>query len=44
MAQCCGLDDRAAEQIERARRQHPVPFQSVDELLAFAELDASTWA
>ncbi|MDQ2587319.1 hypothetical protein CKY47_25705 [Saccharothrix yanglingensis] len=44
IAQCCGLDDRAAEQIERARRQHPVPFQSVDELLAFAELDASTWA
>lgn len=43
IAQCCGLDDRAAEQIERARRQHPVPFQSVDELLVFAELDVSSW-
>ncbi|MFT7841090.1 helix-hairpin-helix domain-containing protein [Saccharothrix sp. BKS2] len=43
IAQCCGLDDRAAEQIERARQQHPFPFHSVDELLVFAELDVSTW-
>ncbi|MFD7652843.1 helix-hairpin-helix domain-containing protein [Actinosynnema sp. NPDC059797] len=43
IAQCCGLDDRAAEQIERARHQHPLPFQSVDELLVFAELDVSAW-
>ncbi|CAL9624717.1 hypothetical protein SUDANB95_05899 [Actinosynnema sp. ALI-1.44] len=43
IAQCCGLDEHAAERIERARQQHPVPFQSVDELLVFAELDVSTW-
>ncbi|WP_202918975.1 hypothetical protein [Saccharothrix deserti] len=43
IAQCCGLDDRAADQIERAHQQHPVPFQSVDELLVFAELDVSAW-
>jgi hypothetical protein len=43
IAQCCGLDDRAAEQIERARSQHSLPFHSVDELLVFAELDVSVW-
>jgi hypothetical protein len=43
IAQCCGLDEHAAEQIERARHQHPVPFQSVDELLVFVELDVSAW-
>ncbi|MFI9006786.1 helix-hairpin-helix domain-containing protein [Actinosynnema sp. NPDC053489] len=43
IARCCGLDDRAAAQIEQARQQHPVPFQSVDELLVFAELDVTTW-
>jgi hypothetical protein len=43
IAQCCGLDNHAAEQLERARQQHPVPFQSVDELLVFAELDVSAW-
>lgn len=43
IAQCCGLDERAARQIERARSQHPIPFQSVDELLVFAELDISLW-
>ncbi|MCS7480384.1 hypothetical protein ACFFQW_16665 [Umezawaea endophytica] len=44
IAQCCGLDDRAAEQIEQiehARNQHSMPFHSVDELLVFAELDVS---
>jgi hypothetical protein len=43
IAQCCGLDDRAAEQIERARQQHSVPFHSVDELLVFAEVDVTVW-
>ncbi|MEV6718744.1 helix-hairpin-helix domain-containing protein [Lentzea sp. NPDC051208] len=43
IAHCCGLDDRAARQIERARSQHSLPFQSVDELLVFAELDVSAW-
>jgi len=43
IAQCCGLDAHAAEQINRARQQHPVPFQSVDELLVLAELDVTAW-
>lgn len=43
IAQSCGLDQHAAEQIERARRQHSIPFQSVDELLVVAELDVTVW-
>ncbi|MEU7479948.1 hypothetical protein AB0A63_28420 [Lentzea sp. NPDC042327] len=43
IAHCCGLDDRAARQIDRARNQRSLPFQSVDELLVFAELDVSLW-
>lgn len=43
IAHCCGLDERAARQIERARSQHSLPFQSVDELLVFAELDVRAW-
>ncbi|MFE2755015.1 hypothetical protein ACFXGA_23735 [Actinosynnema sp. NPDC059335] len=43
IVQCCGLNGRAAEQIECARQQHPLPFHSVDELLVFAELDVSAW-
>ncbi|MBW4720612.1 helix-hairpin-helix domain-containing protein [Saccharothrix obliqua] len=43
IAQCCGLNEQAAHQIDRARRDHPTPFHSVDELLVFAELDVTTW-
>lgn len=43
IAHYCGIDDRAARQIERARSQRSIPFQSVDELLVFAELDVSLW-
>ncbi|MGI5504190.1 ComEA family DNA-binding protein [Lentzea sp. CA-135723] len=43
IAQCCGLDEVAARQIERARSRHSVPFSSVDELLVFAELDVNAW-
>ncbi|MFD4643256.1 hypothetical protein ACFWN2_38535 [Lentzea sp. NPDC058436] len=43
IAHHCGLDERAVRQIERARSQRPLPFQSVDELLVFAELDVSVW-
>ncbi|GGP73407.1 hypothetical protein [Saccharothrix coeruleofusca] len=43
IAAVCELDATAAQQIEDARRRHPVPFGSVDELLVFADLDVSTW-
>jgi hypothetical protein len=43
IAQYCGLDHHAADQIDRARRQHATPFQSVDELLIFTDLAPTTW-